>query len=112
VNTTDTHTTDPTDEHRPSSRVWLWALLAVAVVLLLTFNILALIPVGIVLTVAGVIRRLTAASPQDRSLGYAVAAAGLALVAVPAALGLLLIPVGEPEVTLEGVHDEPAQSER
>jgi hypothetical protein len=112
MTTEETRTVARTDDGRPASPVWLWALVAACVVLFLAFNVLALLPIGIVVLVAGLVRRLTAASPQDRALGSGLAVAGLALAGVTAAIGLAFLPVSEGDVVLDGVHDEPAQVER
>jgi hypothetical protein len=112
MTTEETRTAAPTDDRRPATPVWLWGLVAASVVLFLTFNVLALLPIGMVLLVAGLVRRLTAASPQDRALGSGLAVAGLALAGVTAAIGLTFLPATEGEVVLDGVHDEPVQVDR
>lgn len=107
------HAAAPTeDERQPGSLAWLWALLAVSVVLLSTLSLFALLPVAVLLLVAGVLRRLTAAAARDRTLGTAVAGAGLALAGVIAAIGLTLMPIGEGEVVLEELGHVDVQVER
>jgi hypothetical protein len=109
MTTEETRSAARTDDRGPATPVWLWGVVAASVVLFLTFNVLALLPIGVTLLVAGLVRRLTAASPQDRALGSGLALAGLALAGVTAAIGLVLIPASEGEVVLDGVHDESVQ---
>jgi hypothetical protein len=94
---------------QPESLTWLWLLLTASAALIVVFNFLAFIPVGVLWTGVGIAKKRTAAGPRTRAAGNGLLLAGLAMAGVTTVLLLLLTDLTggrDPVLTEDPIVDE------